>query len=476
VESDSQFTDYATLRRSAGDREAVQEEPDLAESLNRRPAQVDDVRKESASLSKEVSPKDGFLNTSFPSFTKRGHGISFAGLFLFTAVVYFRPYELSQALRWSSTSAFWIALFTAIVFIPTQLGLEGRITVRPREVNFVLLLVLCALLSIPLATNRQVAWDEFTEYLKVVLMFVVMVNVVRTKIRLKSLILLCLAASVVFSISAISDYNAGRLIVGGERIEGLVGGMFQNPNDLALHLVTMVPLAAALVFSSRNVFGRLLYISVGLAMIGGIVVTFSRGGFLGLAISTAVMVAKLTRGRKLIFALVVVVILGGLLAATPGAYRGRLSLTDDMSATNRQDDLKRSIFLTLRHPIFGLGMNNFKLFSNQGLATHNAYTQVSSELGIPAAIFYVLFLVVPLKQLRRIQVETQTGKRKPYFYYYAIGMQASLIGYMVSSFFASVAFLWYAYYLVGYALCLRFLYEAQNTKKAEDAPVGVLVR
>ena len=470
MESDSQFTDYPSLRRSAGSRPTVHEEADLAESLKTRQPQIEGLRKESPDLSKPVQPrKDGLLSTFSPSFTKRGHGVSFVGLFLFTAVLYFRPYELSPSLLWLSTSAFWLALCTALVFVPTQLGLEGRITARPREVNLVLLLVLCAILSIPLATDRQVAWNKFTDYVKVVLMFVVMINVVRTKARLKALILLCLAASLIFSIYAIRDYSTGLLLSGGERISGLVGGMFQNPNDLALHLVTMVPLAVALVFSSRNVFGKLLYIAITLTMIAAIVVTFSRGGFLGLSIALAVMVAKFTRGRKLVFALMVVVIFGSLLAFAPSAYRGRLSLTDDMSATNRQDDLKRSIFLTLRHPLVGLGMDNFKLYSNHGLQTHNAYTQVSSELGIPAAVFYTLFLLATLKQLRRLQLETQNEKRKPYFYYYAIGIQASLIGYMVSSFFASVAFLWYAYYLVGYALCLRFLYEAKLMNTAKPA-------
>jgi hypothetical protein len=35
---------------------------------------------------------------------------------------------------------------------------------------------------------------------------------------------------------------------------------------------------------------------------------------------------------------------------------------------------------------------------------------------------------------------------------------------MVCSFFASVAYLWYVYYLVGYAVCLRRLYESETGK------------
>lgn len=450
------------------------EEPDLAAALkNHRPQREENTEVLEIKPPTDVPKASPRVNEKTKaSFTKRGHAVSFAGLFLFTAFLYFRPYELLPSLTWLRTGAFWIALCTALFFIPTQLGLENRITARPREVNLVLLLVLTAFLSIPFATDPAIAWDKLTDYLKVVFMFIVMINVVRTKTRLKALLLLCLIASIIFSIYAVKDYSADRLLVGGERISGLVGGMFQNPNDLALHLVTMVPLAVALFFSSRNPLSKTVYILVALTLIAGIVVTFSRGGFLGLAITLAVMVAKFTRGRKVAFVVIISVVFVGLLAFAPGAYRGRLALTSDMSATNREDDLKRSIYLTLRHPIVGLGMDNFQLYSNQGLATHNAYTQVSSELGIPAALFYILFLVVPLKQLRRIQMDNQNAMPKPYFYYYSIGIQASLIGYMVSSFFASVAFLWYAYYLVGYAVCLRFLYAAQSIKTQEVTSVS----
>ena len=40
----------------------------------------------------------------------------------------------------------------------------------------------------------------------------------------------------------------------------------------------------------------------------------------------------------------------------------------------------------------------------------------------------------------------------------SIGLQGAIIGYMVSSFFGAVAYQWYIYYLVGYAICLHRLF------------------
>jgi O-antigen ligase len=166
-------------------------------------------------------------------------------------------------------------------------------------------------------------------------------------------------------------------------------------------------------------------------------------------------------------------------ALAPGAYRSRLATTSDDSAAARTDDLKRSILVAARHPLFGVGMDNYILYSNMNKATHNAYTQVAAEMGLAAFVFYVWFLVSPFKRLRRIELATGTSKRKPPVYYLTIGLQASLVGYLVVSFFASVAYLWYVYYLVAYGVCLRRIYarvaedpESASNSKLQSAMIS----
>lgn len=389
---------------------------------------------------------------------KHGHTLSYAGVFLFTVVVFFRPYEFSS-LSWLSTSAFWIAVVTLAVFVVTQLGLENTITARPRELTLVLVIFLLGALSIPQALDAVRAWGAFTNFLKVVLIFIVMINVVRTEKRLKKLWILVLVASCILSVNAIDDYRLGRLELQGIRIKGAIGGMFDNPNDLALHLVTMLPIALALCFSSRNRLKKILYLSVGLLIIGGIVVTFSRGGFLALLATGAVLLWKLVRSSRWLIPPVAAVFVLLFLFLAPGGYRTRISTTGDESSMARFDDLKRSVYVTVRHPFLGVGMDNYILYSNVNKSTHNAYTQVSSELGVGAAVLYILFILAPFKGLRTIQRRSYEDRRARSFYYMSIALQASLVGYMVASFFASVAYLWYIYYLVAYAVCLRRIYD-----------------
>jgi O-antigen ligase len=187
-------------------------------------------------------------------------------------------------------------------------------------------------------------------------------------------------------------------------------------------------------------------------------------------VASAFLAWKLGYRRRLTIALTGVVLLLFLLILTPGNYPMRLasifvpSLDPVGSAGMRREILIRSIMTAIRHPLLGIGMGNFHIVSIHELVTHNAFTQVAAELGVAALVIYTMFIVTPLRKLGQIVSETQVAGHKSKYYYLAIGLQASLLAYMVSSFFASVAYTWYVYYLVAYAVCVRRLYEAETGK------------
>jgi O-antigen ligase len=414
-------------------------------------------------------------STSADWIRRKGHGITFGALFVFSVVLYLRPYELIPALSGIKSMAFYVGIITLSIYAITQIVVEGNLTTRTREVNLVLLLGVAALLSIPFAINPGEAWKTFSDLLvKTLLIFIVIVNVVRTERRLRLLMLLALGVSIYLSIAAIQDYQAGLFGIGTEitsRIMGRIKGLFDNPNDLALHLVTMVPIAVGLAMAKPGMFRKFVYIGAAGLMVAAIVVTFSRGGFLGLVAVSFFLVLKL--GRKQRFPTMAAFFLAVVLffALAPGSYGSRLSTIFNIggdltgSASQRNQVLKRSILVTLRYPLFGVGLGNFHYKSFQELGTHNAYTQVGSEMGVAAMIMYIMFLVYPYKRLKEIEKATDGKKDDRYYYYLSIGLRASLIGYMVASFFAAVAYQWYIYYLVGYAIALRRIYLSRTEKQ-----------
>lgn len=401
---------------------------------------------------------------------KRGHALTYAALFLFTTILYARPGEFYPS-RWTASIAFFVGIITLAVFVPSQLSLEGKFTARPREVNLILLLCLTGLLSIPLALSRGEAWATFGDtFIRCIVIFIVIVNVVRTEARLKGLLFLAVLVSIWLSVGAINDYRLGLTTVEGYRVGGWGGGIFGNPNDMALHLVTIVPIVVALIFATRGIALKCVYGVCTALMVGAIVVSYSRGGFIGLLAAFSILVWKLGRRRRLAIGVLAVIFIGLFLVAAPGNYATRLasifipSLDPVGSSFMRREILYRSIWTTIRHPLFGIGMGNFHNVSLQELVSHNAYTQVAAEMGMVALICYTMFIVTPFRRLGQVARETFGKKDKSRYYYLSIGLQASLLGFMVCSFFASVAYLWYVYYLVGYAVCLRRLYESETGK------------
>ena len=417
---------------------------------------------------------------------KHGHTLSYAGLFLYTVAVFFRPYEFHPSLAGLINISFWLALFTLAVYAPTQLMLEGTLTVRTKEVNLILLLTLAALLSMPLSIDPGVCWNYFTDiFIKMVIMFIVMVNVLRTELRLKGMFFLSILAGCISSVTAIHDYRAGNFTVEGYRVMGKIGvyGMFGNPDDMALHLITMIPISVALMLGSRSLLIKASLGIITLLMLAGTIFSFSRGCFLGLIALTAVMAWKLSRRNKLAVFFLLFVAAVVFIALAPGNFGIRIlsifdhSLDPVGSASARRDMVLRSIVVALRHPLFGVGMGGFNFYGVRNLGTHNAYTQVAAELGFPALAVYLMFMIHPLRRLAKIERETYAARRSSRFYYLSVGMQASLVGYMVASTFYTVAFSWYIYYLVAYAICLRRMYEASPGAAAgEKVAVGEAVK
>ncbi|HMF56234.1 MAG TPA: O-antigen ligase family protein [Pyrinomonadaceae bacterium] len=403
---------------------------------------------------------------------RRGHVFSFIGLVLFTIVMYLRPYQYSEALIHIQFPLI-IAVATLAIFIPAQLGLEGTLTTRPREVNLLLLLLLMSLLSIPLGYDPEASFQSFKDFSKFAIIFIILVNVVRTERRLRQMLHLALSIAFILCVIALSDYHQGNLTIEGYRVRGgIARGFFEDPNDLASYLVTMMPIAFALGLGARGGIRKIIYGACVLLCLSTIIITFSRGGFLGLMAVTMTLVWKFGRRQRFTACAVAAFALLLLAILAPGNYWMRLAsifipgLDTLGSAAARSQLLKQSIIVSLRHPLLGIGMGNFKNVSMGDHVTHNAYTQVSAETGMIALAAYVMFIVAPLKRLRGIEEELfDDAKRERRFYYLAIGLQASLVGYMVSSFFISVAYYPMIYYLVGYAICFRRIYESAKAEK-----------
>src|SRR5437660_11240917 len=230
---------------------------------------------------------------------------------------------------------------------------------------------------------------------------------------------------------------------------------------MALCLVTMIPITSAMLLGSRGPISKLGFGACSLLMIAAVVVTYSRGGFVGLVVALSFLVWKAGHRHKCAIRVVGFVIVVGFVLVAPGGYALRLasimipSLDPVGSADARRGEPFRSLYVALRHPILGIGMGNYApQMSYRGLVTHNSYTQIAAEMGIAALVCYTTFIVTPFKKLGQIARETFSSSSNSHLHYLAVGLQASLLGYLVCRLLLEKKNLWYVYCMFGYAVCL----------------------
>jgi len=397
--------------------------------------------------------------------------IAYRGLILFTILLYLRPNELLPIGTFPLVKILTIG--TLAIFFLDKLGQGGPLSVMPRPFKHLLVINALAIVSIPIGLDPAASFSAFTDsFLKILLIFLLMINVVTSFRRLRFIIEITVFSAAIVGAMTLADFAQGRNLVEYYRAGGALGGIFANPNDLALSMNMLISFAIYLGLTRPNPMMRFMYFVSAMVLGATSVVTYSRAGFLSMAIGGAFFLFKIRRRYPAALAVGVVAALG-LLASSPGRIftifggdGGNGTAADSASA--RWDLIKRSFEAAGFNPLrwlFGVGLDNFHIVSNKELVNHNAYLQVFNEIGLPALCFYVLFLASVVAISARIVKRYQRARGYRQVWLMAVAIQTSLIVYLIGSFFASVAYLWYVYYPAAFAVCLQ-----QLLRKAERLP------
>ena len=399
------------------------------------------------------------------------HRITYIAIFVFTFVLYFRPYELFPSLAGLDSLAYWCALFAIASYLVTQLACSKGLTILTTETKCVLVMIASALLLMPFSRDVARSWEVFLDpFIRVMIIFLILANILVTETRIKGLMWLGVAIGVYLSYQAYDLFQKGVFNTEETRVSVNFGGMFGNPNDLCIHLLIFIPISLALAKTSRSSLTKVIGCLAALLMMFAVLLTQSRGGFIGLVVVVTLLVWKVGQGKRLRALMLALALLGSTIAIAPSSFGTRmmtlLNLSSDFGSSSgqRRENLERSILVSLRNPQ-GVGLGNSRTFGVRNLETHNAYTQVSTELGLIAFFAYLVLLIVPFRDLWRMEGETDKQMSMSTVSSLMIGTQIAIAGYMVSSFFASVAYGWYVYFPIAYAVGFRVLY--QNEKRAQ---------
>ena len=393
--------------------------------------------------------------------------VAFGGLMLFTFVLFVAPQNFVPGLQ-----ALMVAKLTmgiAIVAYLANRSATGRpLTLMAPPVRWALAFTAIAILTIPLGFWPGGSVSVFLDLFgKSLVVFVLIANVVDTPRRARVLVASMVGWGAVLAFIAISQYRSGTLDPTGERIAGFESQLAANPNDLALTLNILLALALGLLPTIRRVGRRVLLLGAMTLMVAGIVVSYSRGGFLTLCVLGVLWTAQAVRERGLpaLGAIALVALVLGLVA--PETYMSRLATITDSkadttgSAEERWESMKDAVSLISERPLFGVGVGNSRhvIVARRGAdrEAHNAYLKVGAELGVGGGIVYMILIASTWLAARsaRRRLLRRPGHRD--LAALAGGVQLAVAAFAVGALFAPVPYHFYFYYPAGLAVAVSAL-------------------
>lgn len=194
-------------------------------------------------------------------------------------------------------------------------------------------------------------------------------------------------------------------------------GLATNPNELAIVMVTALPISIYMLGAVRDRFSRLTLVAVTLILIGANFVTLARTGLIVMVL-VLLIIAALERRRKWARFLVAIFVLG-LPFLIPRGFWFRFAATGflkgDFSSFMRTGAMKAGLRMFAEHPITGVGFGTYLGGSTQygdiisPLVAHNMYLHVLAESGVIGLAAMLFLIWCSLRNMRLAEKSVPEG-------------------------------------------------------------------
>ncbi|HEY5027549.1 MAG TPA: O-antigen ligase family protein, partial [Candidatus Angelobacter sp.] len=320
---------------------------------------------------------------------------------------------------------------------------------------------------------RGGAFYHTLDFSKVLLVWVLTFLVVIDFPRLRRIIFIQAGSVAVIAVASIAKSQ------GHPRLEGVLGGIYSNPNDLAFAIVLSLPFCLAFLLNAKSGVRKMSWVLAMLAMCSALFLTASRAGFIDLVIAGSVCLWHFgVKGRRP-HLIVIAVVLGTLIMVVGGRQLkdrfaaiagGDLETTTETKAESsfeaRKQLMIRALEVIGHYPILGTGVENFVIVSGDWHEVHMTYLQIAVEGGIPALIIYLMFFARGFSNLRRLRRRRDLDAETTLF----IGaLHSSLIGFAVGALFAPEAYQFFPYFAVAYTSVLLAIVKERDASSATPA-------
>jgi putative inorganic carbon (HCO3(-)) transporter len=411
--------------------------------------------------------------------------VAFVGAFyLNLPVLAADDFHLSSTLSW----AFALLLLTPfLVYIAVR---RQPLVITPPlalMIGYLVVLVLSATLA---GGGRPGTVEPLVTFLtEGLLVYVVVSNVIRTPHQLRAVIwTLVLAGSFMGLVSVwqeathayhntlggLAQVDTTGFDVGteGKELRPRLAGPIGEKNRYAQVLLVLVPLAVLRLRTERSRRLRLLAAACAGLILCGVVLTYSRGAAIALALVVLAMTAlRMISLRQLLALSLALVALVAVVA--PDYVRRMQSLGAAGSALSRSSGADSAIqgratenvaaFLVFRdHPALGVGPGQFFTrysaeygnaldlrFLRENRRAHNLYLEIAADTGALGLAAFLAIVGVTMTQLWRLSVYWR--RRQPELAGLAQAFLLALVAYMATGIFLQLAYQRYFWFLLALA-------------------------
>ena len=419
----------------------------------------------------------------------RAAKICFVFLWLLTFVIYARPEDMFPALESLHLTLFF-AVCTALTCLGTLLLGHARV-LWYSEFKIILVLTGWYIAGVPFSFWKSGSLQMLTDvWLKTVLVIFLLTQSLTSLDRIRKLLWAIFLSELI--VTAFSIFLPSKSMWVGERIYGVSLGIL-GWNFVGIAAAMTIPYMAALFVVRRSVLSTILLVATGLALMWMLMLTASRGGFLTVVFSAILSCALVLRGspRGRIAGVAIAIVLLACIALAPAVFWERMGTVWEGAAANqnqlssgieqqaakeskeeRLELLSRSINYTLEHPLFGLGLGNFEQASGVQFTqsdawrgTHNTYTQISAEAGVPALGLFVSLLIVTVRNMWRISRSLRDYQGSE-LNLMSRATLAAVLGFVFGAWFVHIAYGYYFFYMVAIGCGLQHIARSSETQSA----------
>jgi O-antigen ligase len=331
----------------------------------------------------------------------------------------------------------------------------------------VILFFLWSLASLSRAVDVDAAISGLLTLVQLIVMYFVLKAVISNEVEFKRVLRATVVVAFTLAVWTIGSQlmQPGSLLYSTTlSLSERISGTSDDPNKFAMNLVFVLPLSIYLFTSQRNWYIAAVAIFAVLTL-----ATFSRGGYVALALVLILSLVQLRRAPnvKLGYILLMLVTFGVSFAALNRGNRvldriQSLEHYQQGSIRTRYELAEVAVDMGINNPVFGVGLNNFvpnsQYYGNQQhyeRAAHNGYLEVFATLGLPGFILLAVIICLSFQDIAKFLGRV----RHPDDRLMAIFLKIAFIGYLAAAMFLSLMTQKIFWTMIAFSSLLYKFYE-----------------